>query len=71
MTGEELKKTMFNREPVKHRGIAYTHIAALTYRMSDTGTYMQVELVDVNKNAVIIAAPAEVERAELREEKST
>lgn len=64
MTGDELKKVMFNREPVKHRGITYSHIAALTYRMGETVTFIQVELVDKNKNSVVIAGPAEVERAD-------
>jgi hypothetical protein len=64
LTGEELKKAMFNREPVTHRGITYTHISALTYRMGEIGTFLQVELVDRNKNAVVLAAPVEVKRAE-------
>lgn len=64
MTGDELKRAMFRGEPVTHRGFTYSYISALIYRKSETGTFMQVELVDPNKNCVVIAAPAEVELAE-------
>jgi len=63
MTNEELKETMMSGEPVTLRGMTFAHISAIIYRKSDSGMYIQAELMDKNKNCVVLARPIEVERA--------
>lgn len=64
MTNEELKKVMMSGEPVEHRGIVYAHVSAIIYRKSESGMFVQAELMDRNKNCVVLARPVEVERAD-------
>ncbi|NEZ44517.1 hypothetical protein [Paenibacillus alvei] len=64
MTNEELREVMTNGAPVEHRGITYSHISAIIYRKSETGMFMQVELLDRTRNSVVIASPVEVRRLE-------
>ncbi|NEZ43497.1 hypothetical protein [Paenibacillus alvei] len=64
MTSEELKEVMTHGVPVEHRGITYSHISAIIYRKSETGMFMQVELLDKTRNSVVIASPVEVRRLE-------
>ncbi|MCY9579585.1 hypothetical protein [Paenibacillus alvei] len=64
MNNDELKAAMTSGEPVEHRGITYNHISAIMYRKSETGVFMQVELLDKTRNSVVIASPVEVRRLE-------
>ncbi len=67
MTNEELRETMMSGEPVEYRGIVYTHISAVIYRKSEAGMFIQAELMDKNKNCVVLARPMEIIRAETTE----
>ena len=67
MTSEEIKEAMLNFKPVKYKGITFRRITAYIYRVVETShgkfkTVMQCELLDKNKNSVVIA---EAERVEL------
>lgn len=62
MTNDELKEIMMNGQAVVHRGITYNHVSAIIYRKSETGFFMQAELMDKNKNSVMLVRPNEVER---------
>lgn len=64
MTNEELKEVMTSGEPVEYRGITYSCISAVIYRKSESGVFMQVELLDKTRNSVVIASPVEVRRLE-------
>lgn len=63
MTTDQLKDTMRHRVPIKYRDITYQCVTAITYRMTDHGPIVQVEMLDKNSNSVVLANPAEVERA--------
>ncbi|WII39165.1 hypothetical protein [Paenibacillus thiaminolyticus] len=69
MTNEELKEAMTSGEAVEHRGITYSCITAIIYRQSEAGLIIQAELMDKNKNCVVIAHPIEVKRSEDKEAK--
>lgn len=64
MTNEELKEVMMSGEPVTLRGMTFAYISAIIYRKSDSGMYIQAELMDKNKNCVVLARPIEIKRAE-------
>lgn len=63
MRNEELKEVMISGEPVKHRGVTYSHITAIIYRKSETGVFIQAELKDINRNCVVLVRPDEITRA--------
>ncbi|NGP58802.1 hypothetical protein FLT15_16525 [Paenibacillus thiaminolyticus] len=66
MTNEELKEVMNSRTPVEYRGTTYSRISAIIYRKSDSGMFVQAELMDRNNNYVVIARPIEVKRLEAK-----
>ncbi|NGP56807.1 hypothetical protein FLT15_00050 [Paenibacillus thiaminolyticus] len=66
MTSEELKEVMTSGEPVEYRGTTYSRISAIIYRKSDSGMFVQAELMDRNNNYVVIARPIEVKRLEAK-----
>ena len=65
MTNAEAKEALFTGCPVEYMGIEYLCISALILRVAEDGKpYMQVELLDKNKNSVTIARAMNVARKE-------
>ncbi len=69
MTSEEIKDAMLNFKPVQYKGITFSRITAYIYRVVETShgkfqTVMQCELLDQNKNSVVIAESEKVELIE-------
>lgn len=69
MTSEEIKDAMLKFKPVKYKGITFHRITAYIYRVVETThgkfkTVMQCELLDKNKNSVVIAESEKVELIE-------
>lgn len=67
MTSEEIKDAMLNFKPVKCDGVTYGRISAYIYRVVEASNpgkrkvIMQCELLDKNKNSVVIADSEKVE----------
>ena len=56
MTNEEVKKALQERFPVKYNGIEYSCVTAIIYRYDARGKLLvSAELLDKNKNCVVIA----------------
>lgn len=69
MTSEQIKEAMLKFKPVKYKGITFSRITAYIYRVVETAqgnykTIMQCELLDKNKNSVVIAESEKVELIE-------
>ena len=64
MTSEEAKQCLFSRAEVVCQGIKYKRITGIMYRLSESGKRIVVsaELLDKNKNAVVIAPLDMIER---------
>lgn len=72
LTTEDIRELLKSREPVIHKcrvsafysDIEYAYINAVIIRYNETTKKLErtIELMDKNKNAVVIAYPAEVRR---------
>lgn len=60
MDGPDLKTALVKKIPVEYHGVWYRYISGVIYRVIDNKFRVQVELMDQNKNSVIIANPSEV-----------
>lgn len=60
MDTPDLKTALVKKIPVEYRGVWYRYISGVIYRMINDKFCMQVELMDQNRNSVIIANPSEV-----------
>lgn len=65
MTKMEARDAFKQGCPVIHSGIEYLYISAIIYRRGGPeGFFMQVELLDRSKKAVVIADPRRVKAKE-------
>ena len=62
MTGEEAKKALFGKMPVRYKGVEYTRITAITYRYnSKMELIVSAELLDKCGHSVVIAPIKDIE----------
>lgn len=65
MTNDETKKAWLNKQPIIHKGIDYSKISALIYRLTENGEMtLSVELLDKCGNSVTIASPQNIKLKE-------
>ncbi|GIP17798.1 hypothetical protein J40TS1_34400 [Paenibacillus montaniterrae] len=64
MDNEELKAAMASGQAIMHRGLRYKHISAIIYRKSETGMFIQAELMDLNGNSVMLVRPQDITLAD-------
>ena len=65
MTNDETKKAWLNKQPITCKGIDYTKISALIYRLNENGEMtLSVELLDKCGNSVAIARPQNIKLKE-------
>ena len=64
MIMKELLAVMCRREEVIYKEIVYERVNAVIRRMTDNNTLKTYELLDKNKNSVVIAPGIEVKRKE-------
>lgn len=62
MTGSDIKTALLQQTFVQYRDTQYRYISGIIYRRSSNGQRIsvQLELMDKNKNSVVIANPQEV-----------
>lgn len=58
----KVKELFVSQCPVFYKGIEYTKIQALKYVYIDKSIKLKVELIDVNKNSVLIVTAEQIEK---------
>ena len=63
MTSEEAKKCLYNRAPIKYKGIIYKRIKAIRYTLDESGKNIVVsaELKDIRANSITVARLDDIE----------
>lgn len=63
MTSEEAKKCLYNKTPIKYKGIIYKRIKAIRYTLDESGKNIVVsaELKDIRANSITVARLDEIE----------
>lgn len=63
MTNEEAKQALFEKFPVKYKGIEYSCVTAIIYRHDGKGKLIiSAELLDKCNNSVVIVPTKDIER---------
>ena len=63
MNLDEAKAAFYHRIPVWHDGTEYPYIQALRYQQHSPYPIVQLELLDKNRNSVVLAPPSKVKLA--------
>ena len=68
ITVEEAKEIMFNESSVNHAGTEFKKISALIFRKSSGSFRASAELLDKNRNSVVIVGLDRINLADVQEE---
>ena len=63
MNLDEAKAAFYHRIPVWYDGTEYPYIQALRYQQHSQSPIVQLELLDKNRNSVVLAPPRKVKLA--------
>ena len=63
MNSEEAKKCLYNKNPIRYKGIIYKRIKAIRYTLDESGKNILVsaELKDFRANSLTVARIEEIE----------
>lgn len=68
ITVKEAKEIMFNESSISHAGIEYKRISALIFRKSDGSFRASAELLDKNRNSVVVVGLDRIHPGDIQEE---
>lgn len=68
ITVKEAKEIMFNESSINHAGTEYRKISALIFRKSDGSFRASAELLDKNRNSVVIVGLDRIHLGDVKEE---
>lgn len=63
MNGQELKEALMQESAVVFNGIKYSKVSGIIYRKVGNGVAVSAELLDRNRNSVVIAASDKIRLA--------
>ena len=64
MNSKELKSALMDGSPVLHGGIEYSCVSAIIYRVKNGEIVVSAELLDKNKNCVVIAPMGKIQEVQ-------